>query len=129
MTYRLLADLVLVLHVGIALFVVFGLALVVAGNLRGWTWVNRPWFRLAHLAAMAIVVAESWFGMVCPLTTFEMWLRARGGGRTYAGGFIQHWLQSLLYYDAPAWVFTLVYSLFGLCVLVTWWLLPPSRRR
>jgi hypothetical protein len=129
MTYRLLADLVLALHVAIAAFVVLGLAVVVVGNLRGWAWVNRLWFRLAHLAAIAFVVAESWFGMVCPLTTLEMWLRAKGGAPTYAGGFIAHWLQYLLYYNAPPWVFTLAYSLFGLAVLATWWRFPPQRKR
>lgn len=128
MPYRLLADAVLALHVAIAAFVVLGLIVVVAGNLRSWGWVNRLWFRLAHLAAIAVVVAESWFGMVCPLTTLEMWLRVKGGGPAYSGGFIEHWLQYLLYYDAPAWVFTLVYSLFGLAVLATWWLLPPRRK-
>ena len=64
----------------IVLFVVAGLVLVVAGNLRHWPWVNHLWFRLAHLAAIAVVVAESWFGMACPLTTLEMWLRAEAGG-------------------------------------------------
>lgn len=128
MPYRLLADAVLALHVAIAAFVVLGLIVVVAGNLRSWGWVNRLWFRLAHLAAIAVVVAESWFGMVCPLTTLEMWLRVKGGGPAYSGGFIEHWLQYLLYYDAPAWVFTLVYSLFGLAVLATWWLFPPRRK-
>jgi len=63
MLYQLLADMVLVLHVAIVAFVVIGLVLIVAGNLRGWRWVNALWFRLAHLAAIAIVVAESWIGM------------------------------------------------------------------
>lgn len=129
MMYPLLANLVLALHVAIAVFVVLGLVLVVAGNLRGWGWVNRLWFRLAHLAAIAFVAAESWFGMVCPLTTLEMWLRTKAGAPTYAGGFIEHWLQYLLYYDAPPWVFTLAYSLFGLAVLATWWWFPPRRKR
>ena len=77
--YALLADAVLVLHTGIVLFVVGGLLLVVLGNWRGWPWVNRPWFRLAHLAAITAVVAESWLGLTCPLTTLEWWLRARAG--------------------------------------------------
>jgi hypothetical protein len=128
-TYQVLADFVLALHVAIVLFVIGALVLVVAGNLRDWQWVNRLWFRVAHLAAIAVVVAESWFGVVCPLTTWEMWLRARAGASTYGGSFIEHWLQRLLYYDAPGWVFTLVYSLFGLLVAATWWYFPPISRR
>ena len=111
--------------INIVAFVVIGLVLIVAGNLRGWRWVNALWFRLAHLAAIAIVVAESWIGMVCPLTTLELWLRTQVQGATYEGGFIEHWLQRVLYYDAPPWVFTLGYTLFGLIVVVTWWRYPP----
>ena len=59
MPYQLLADAVLALHVAIVLFVVGGLVLVIAGNFRGWRWVNRLWFRLAHLGAIAVVVAEA----------------------------------------------------------------------
>jgi hypothetical protein len=127
-TYRLLADTVLALHVAVVLFVVGGLVLVIAGNARGWLWVNHLWFRLAHLVAIGYVVAESWLRVACPLTTLEMWLRAQAGAATYGTGFIEYWLGRLLYYDAPAWVFTLVYSLFGLAVAVSWWYFPPARR-
>jgi hypothetical protein len=127
--YQVLADAVLVVHVGIVLFVVAGFVLVVAGNVRQWGWVNHLWFRLAHLAAIAVVVAESWIGITCPLTTMEMWLRARGGVSTYSGGFVEYWLQRVLYYDAPSWVFTVGYTLFGLLVAATWWYFPPAARR
>jgi polyferredoxin len=127
-TYRALADAVLVLHVGVVIFVVGGLLLILLGNWRGWGWVNAWWFRLAHLAAIAVVAAEAWLGVVCPLTTLEMELRARAGGATYGGSFIGHWLQRFLYYDAPAWVFTLAYSLFAAAVAASWWWFPPTRR-
>jgi hypothetical protein len=124
--YQLLADAVLALHVTLVLFVVGGLVMIVLGNWRKWPWVNRWWFRLAHFAAIAVVVAEAWIGLVCPLTTLEMWLRAQARDATYAGSFIEHWLQRLLYYDAPAWVFTTAYSLFGLAVIAAWWAFPPK---
>lgn len=127
--YQLLADAVLTLHVMIVGFVVGGLALILVGNLRGWAWVNAMWFRLAHLAAIAFVVAEAWFGVVCPLTSLEMWLRARADASTYAGSFIEHWLQRILYYQAPGWVFTVVYTLFGFAVIAAWWYFPPRPHR
>ena len=127
--YQLLADVVLSLHVAIVAFVIGGLVVVVAGNFLAWHWVNALWFRLAHLAAIAIVVAESWFGVICPLTSFEMWLRAKAGETTYAGSFVEHWLQRILYYEAPPWVFTVAYSLFGLLVAASWWYFPPKFRR
>ncbi len=126
---QLLADLVLALHLAVVVFVIAGMALVVAGNLRGWHWVNNLWFRLAHLLAIATVVAQAWLGLVCPLTTLEMWLRAQAGEAGYSGGFIAHWMQRLLYYQAPEWVFVLVYSLFGLAVAASWWFFPVASRR
>lgn len=126
--YQLLADLVLSLHLAVVAFVVGGLVLIVAGNLRRWSWVNALWFRLAHLGAILFVVAETWLGIVCPLTTLEMWLRRQAGVASYGGGFIEHWLQRLLYHDAPAWVFTLGYSLFGLLVIAVWIYFPPGSR-
>ena len=128
-TAALLADAVLLAHVGIAVFVVAGLALIVVGGLAGWQLVDNIVFRVAHLAAIAIVVAESWFGIVCPLTTLEMSIRAHAGAATYAGGFIEHWLSQLLFYKAPPWVFILTYSVFGLLVVASWWVFPPRSRR
>lgn len=126
LSYPLLADVVLAVHVAIVAFVVGGLALVIAGNLRGWTWVNRRGFRLLHVAAIAIVAAQAWLGVACPLTTLEMWLRAQARQPTYGGAFIGHWLQALLYVDAPGWAFTLAYTVFGLLVGAAWLRFPPA---
>ena len=82
--------------------------------------------RLAHLATIAFVAVQSWFGFTCPLTTLENWLRARAAVETYSGGFIAHWLQRVLFYQAPAWVFVTGYTLFGLLVAFTWWRFPPA---
>ena len=127
--FELLANAVLALHVSIVLFVVGGLVLVVAGNFLSWKWVNSIWFRLVHLAAIAVVVAEAWFGFVCPLTTLEIWLRAKAGIATYSGSFIEHWLRTLLFWEAPLWVFTAAYTAFGLAVVAAWWYFPPRRNQ
>lgn len=126
---QLLADAVLTLHVAVVFFVVGGLVLVFVGNWRGWRWVNGPRFRLVHLALVALVAVQSWLGVICPLTDIEMWLRAKIGSPTYRGGFIEYWLQRLLYYEAPPWVFVLAYTLFGLLVVVAWVRFPPGFRR
>jgi O-acetyl-ADP-ribose deacetylase (regulator of RNase III) len=123
--YLLLADLVLAAHTAVVAFVIGGLLLIVAGNRRGWRWVNTAWFRLLHLAAIVTVVAETWLDYTCPLTTLEMWLRARGGAPGYSGSFIGHWLQRLIYYDLPSWVFVAAYTAFGLLVLAAWIRFPP----
>jgi len=128
----LLADAVLILHFAIVLFVVGGLVLIIVGNFSGWRWVNALWFRLLHLAAIAIVVAESWLGINCPLTTLEMWLRAQSGAASainYSESFIGYWLQRLLFYSAPPWVFVLTYTVFGALVIAVWFRFPPEFRR
>ena len=128
MPYRLLADLVLTVHFGIVAFVVGGLVLVVVGNLRGWRFVNGWWFRLAHVAAIAVVVAQAWLGVACPLTTLESALRENAGEAGYETSFIEHWLTAILFYEAPPWVFTASYTVFGLVVAAAWWRYPPRRR-
>ena len=125
--FELLADSVLVVHCCIVVFVVGGLLLIVAGNMLGWRWVNRLWFRAVHLAAIGVVYAESLFGLACPLTTLESWLRSKAGMEGYAQSFIGHWLQQALFYDEPAWVFTVAYSLFGGLAILVWWYFPPVK--
>ncbi|MCB1841654.1 MAG: DUF2784 domain-containing protein [Halioglobus sp.] len=125
--YRLAADAMLLLHSLFVAFVVLGLLLVFAGAWRGWRWVQRPAWRFCHLAAVAYVVVQAWLGKVCPLTTWEMALRVRAGEASYSGAFIAHWLENLLYYRAPDWVFVAVYTVFGALVLASWLLLPPRR--
>ena len=126
--YRLLADAVLLVHFAVVLFVVGGLALVFIGNSRHWRWVNSLLFRVVHLGTVGIVVAQTWLGELCPLTELESWLRQEAGEAAYSTSFIEHWVQRLLYYQAPFWVFTLVYTVFGMLVAAAWWYYPPTRK-
>jgi len=129
LAYQLLADAVLLVHFGIVIFVVGALGLVMTANAQRWPWANRLPFRVAHLAAIGIVVAQAWLGQVCPLTTLESWLRVQAGSTGYRQSFIEHWVGRILFYEAPFWVFTLIYTVFGLLVIAAWWRFPPSRRR
>jgi len=124
-SYLLLADLVLFTHVLIVAFVIFGLVFILLGGAMKWSWVRNPWFRLSHFCCIGIVVMQAWVGVICPLTILEMWLRSKAGDQTYSGSFIAHWLDSILYYDLPSWVFTLTYSSFGMLVLLSWFWVKP----
>jgi hypothetical protein len=124
-TYLLAADAVLLIHALFVVFVVLGLAAIFTGGALRWGWVRNPWFRVIHLGAVAVVVMQSWLGVLCPLTTLEMELRSRAGDAVYPGSFIGHWLESLLYYQAPAWVFVVCYTAFGALVLASWFLVRP----
>ena len=125
--YLIAADAMLAMHVLFVAFVVVGLVLILAGGLLDWSWVRNRVFRIAHLVAIGIVVLQSWLGMICPLTIIEMELRARAGDATYAGSFIAHWLETLLYYQAPAWVFAVCYTAFGALVVGSWFWVRPRR--
>ncbi len=127
-SYRLLADGVLLIHALIVAFIVLGLVLILAGGMLRWRWIGNRWFRIAHLLGIAIVVAQAWLGRLCPLTTLEMWLREQGGAVAYEQSFIQYWLQRLLYYDFPLWIFAIAYSLFALLVVAAWFIYPPRGR-
>ena len=125
--YQSLADAVLLLHTLFVIFIIAALLLTIIGGLRRWRWVRNFWFRTVHLVCIAVVVAQSWIGLLCPLTTLEMWLRRQAGEAVYDKSFIQYWLERLLYYDAPEWVFVTVYTIFGLLVIITWIRFPPRR--
>ena len=123
--YLIAADTILFTHVLFVAFVIFGLLLIFAGKLLSWSWVRNPWFRLAHLIGIVFVVLQAWLGVICPLTTWEMALRSKAGDAVYSGSFIAHWLETLLYYQAPAWVFVVCYSAFGSLVVLSWFWVRP----
>lgn len=87
MAYRLLADAVLLLHLGFILFVAFGALLAV--RRRG----LLPW----HLGAAAWGVGIEASGATCPLTWLENRLRLLAGQAGYGGGFIEHYLVAAIY--------------------------------
>jgi len=90
MSYRLLADAVLLLHLGFILFVVFGALLVVNQRRR------RRWLPL-HLAAAGWGFLVEATGAICPLTWAELYFRRLAGQAGYEGGFVDHYLLPLIY--------------------------------
>ncbi len=126
--YPVLADMILLAHVAFIAFVVGGQVGVLVGGFRRWRWVRNLCFRVSHLLAIGIVVAQAWADRICPLTVWEGDLRRASGGQPYAGGFVQHWVGRLVFYDFPPWVFTLAYTAFGVLVLASWVWVRPERR-
>jgi len=122
---HLFAAVVLVVHAAYVVFVVAGQVLIVTGWALGWLWTRRLIFRLLHLGAIGFVLLEAWVGLTCPLTVLENRLRAAAGTGVYEQSFIGHWLDRLIFYSAPEWVFTIIYSVFFAFVIVMWVLYPP----
>jgi len=126
--YSTLADLTLIAHFALVMFVVCGQFTILIGWARGWGWTRGALFRLTHLASIVVVMLETWFGVACPLTTLENHWRQLAGQAAYQTSFIGVWLDRLLFYTAPDWVFTTLYTLFALTVLATYILYPPRFR-
>jgi hypothetical protein len=87
MGYRLLADGVLVVHAAFVLFAVLGGVLLLR-------WRGAPWLHLPAAAWAVLVTAAGW---TCPLTPVENRFRQLGGLAGYEGGFIEHYITSILY--------------------------------
>lgn len=117
-----LAELLLLVHALLVLFVVLFPLVVLAGRPR---WPRRPGWRITHLGLLSFIVGESWIGLECPLATWESQLRMASGQAGYSGkGWLADWLHHLLFFDAPGWVFTLVYTAFLAVVLLGFWRVP-----
>jgi hypothetical protein len=124
MLWRVMADIVVAVHAAYVAIVVVGFAAILIGSAAEWRWVRNFYFRAAHLAMILLVCAEALVGTTCPLTRLENALPLRGGETGYTRDFIGYWLDRLIFYDAPSWVFTAAYLTFGMLVLSTLWLAP-----
>ncbi|MDQ2669395.1 MAG: DUF2784 domain-containing protein, partial [Gemmatimonadota bacterium] len=87
MIWRVLADLVVGLHLAFVVFVVLGGLLV----------LRWPRLALVHLPVAVYGALIEWIGWVCPLTPLENMLRREAGGAGYEGGFVEHYIVPLLY--------------------------------
>jgi hypothetical protein len=105
MVYAVLADLVMVVH-----FV--GIGFIVAGGLLV---RRRPRLAWLHLPAVGWGVAIIMIGYTCPLTPLEKFFRRLAGEPVYSGGFIDHYLEGVVY---PARLTWLVWAAAGLAVVV-----------
>ena len=127
MSFTVVADVVLVVHFAVVLFVVGGMLAIALGVKLGWLWVQGWLFRLTHVAAVALITLQAWLGQHCPLTILEEWLRTQAGEQSfYEVSFVQYWLETIMYFQAPLWVFAIVYTLFGLLVILAWRRFPPK---
>ena len=93
MLYELAADLTALAHFAFILFVIFGALL---GRRK------RVW-RYLHLASMAYAVSIEVFYWHCPLTYLEQYLREKTGAGSFEEGFIAHYLNEVIYFNAPQW--------------------------
>ena len=125
--YRLLADVIALVHFALVAFLVVGWLAILMGLVRRWRWVRNFWFRMVHVLLIGVVVAEALGGVICPLTDWERELRALAGEAGQPGSFVGRLVNRLLFYDLPEWVFRVLHCLFGAAVFLTFVLVPPRR--
>lgn len=117
MPHALLADLLLIVHLGFILWVALG----------GLAVRRRPWLAWLHLPCVVWGVGIEFLGGICPLTPLENHFRALAGQAGYEGDFIQHYLLATIY---PAGLTRGVQIALGLAALAVNLLvyLPLARR-
>jgi hypothetical protein len=87
MVFDVLASVVMVVHLA---FIVF----VAVGALVAWRWPRLVWL---HVPAVTWGVGIVVIGYECPLTPLEKWLRRRAGGGGYEGGFVDRYVEDVIY--------------------------------
>ena len=129
MNYSLLADIIVVIHLAYACFVLFGFIGIVIGVWRRWSLIENSPFRITHLICTAFVPLETLLRMTCPLTTLENYFLKASGTSGYERSFIGNLASKILFYDAPEWIFTVIYLALAIMVIFYFFRFPPKQRK
>ena len=119
------ANTIAALHIAYFLFIVGGTFAIVVPP-RPW-WVRTWTFRLTHLLAVYIVLAENALHIPCILNVAQWSLRTASAGaqeaRTGLGGL----LDTALFHTIPGGVLNVMYDGLGILLPLLLLLLPPRR--
>ena len=121
-----LANALLGLHLAVVAFNVVMPPAILIGAWRGWRWVRARPLRLLHLGSMLVVALQAGLGDLCFLTVRESDLRTVAGRSGYEQGFIEAWLEALLYVDAPLEALVAIYLGWAALSIGLWWWVPPK---
>mgnify|MGYP001973931191 CR=1 FL=1 len=101
----LMADLILIIHFLIVVFIISLFALIPYGYHKKWTWVSLKKIRYTHLLLITFITIESILGFICPLTVLENNLRGIITNQT----FISKYLSKIIFYNFSSSVFLSLY--------------------
>jgi hypothetical protein len=121
----MVAIIVLSLHLAVIAFNVAGCLLIPLGAWRSWHWVRMFWWRLAHLLSLTVVALQAMLGRACFLTIWQGDL----SGSTHVQPLIEAWINRLIYWELPLWVFAAAYVAVFVYVIALWILVRPRRTR
>lgn len=90
MFYKVLADIVVLIHL---LWILF----LISGALWG---VRNKGIRIFHISGLIFAFVIQIFDWYCPLTHVEVWLRAKHDpALSYKGSFIIHYVEKIIYIE------------------------------
>jgi hypothetical protein len=121
----LLSALVLALHLVVIGFNLFGMVAIPLGARLDWAFVRVRWWRLLHLASLAVVALQALLGRACLLTIWQDDL----SGKAQQPPLIMRFVNSLIYWPLPIWVFTAIYVAVFAYVVALWFVVPPRPSR
>jgi hypothetical protein len=117
-----LGQSILVVHLAVIAFNVAGLIAIPLGAALGWRWVRARWWRLLHIASWTVVALQAVLGRACFLTLWQDELT----GASAQPPLIERWVNGLIYWPLPIWVFGAIYLVLFAAVVALWWLVPPQ---
>ena len=125
MTKENFADLILIFHFVIVIFIISLFVIIPVGYKFKWNWPRNRKLRSTHLFLIFLVTTETVFGLTCPLTLIEHNLR----GIYISSTFVNSWLQNLLYWSLPKEFFLISYILCLMWTIFMWNRFPPSNKK
>jgi hypothetical protein len=120
----IMVQAVLAVHVTVILFNVFGLVAVPIGAICNWRFVHIRWWRVLYLLSLAAVAAQALTGRACFLTIWQNDLTASAQPAT---PLIVRWIDLLVYWRLPIWMFAALYVLVFAYALALLWLVRRQR--
>ena len=124
---HLAANLIAAVHIAYFLFIVGGMVAIVVSLRQPIPWVRNLWFRIAHIAAIYIVLFEEITGLPCPLNVLQWGAREAATGSAESSTGVSGMLDFLLYHTVSPLALDIMYWSFGALVLVMLWMVPPRR--
>ena len=119
----MVADIILMFHFAIVIFITFGTFLIPIGYRSNWLWVKNFKLRICHCGMILFITLETLFGITCPLTSIENKLR----GINQTRSFISYWVDQIIYWDLPSQFFIILYSAVLIWTFLLWKLFPPIK--
>ncbi|MDX9703775.1 MAG: DUF2784 family protein [Candidatus Auribacterota bacterium] len=136
MAYKVISDMILVIHLCWIIFMLWGFILTVrsivqfiSGNRNmAATFLDRWVFRSVHTAGIIFVAVLAVLRKYCPLTVIENFFRYRHEpSSTYPGSFIVYFIEKIVYPDVNPLMIIIPTVVVAVISLLAYMILPPDR--